>query len=161
MQNYKKLEIQNILNKNQINTPHQISYSDLQEDKHFPLFCKENKHGGIVFQIYKKSALNNFFDKFDKNDFYLEQSILDKDSIPKEFKVYYVNGNVYSQDEVFNLINDKIKEVCIKIAESLNNLETFSVDIMQTSKEYYVVDVNPASGFFLSSGARKAFLNSI
>ncbi|MDR2901699.1 MAG: hypothetical protein LBU87_01135 [Lactobacillales bacterium] len=156
IKNYEKDDIQILLYKSGIKVPFMVTYEDI-EKKHFPLFCKEKKHTGITFQSYNKSTLTRFFNKFELTDFYFEKSILGKDKPPMEFKVYYLNGEIFTKDGGLDL-NNNIKKICSDISDCLDKIEVFSVDLVQTSNNYYVIDVNPASGFFLSSNARKCFL---
>ncbi len=155
---YRKEEIQEVLSNNGITVPATFSASSL-DNLTFPLFCKEKKHEGIIFQVYNKRALIRFFEKFDKNDFYLEQAIFTNKTDLKELKVYYIYGKVFINDNVCDSI---IKEICTNIAHILNDLEVFSVDIIPTiDGDYYVIDVNCAAGFSLSNRARSYFLDSL
>lgn len=152
LNNYKKKDVQILLNKNKIIVPRIINYLNLKESD-FPIFCKENNHVGITFQVYNKITLKKFFERFNIKDFYLEKKV---NSENKEFKVYYVNNNIYYNDNKKN--NKEIKNICYKISRILN-LELFSVDFIKEKKDYYIIDVNPASAFYLSPKARKSFID--
>ena len=47
--------------------------------------------------------------------------------------------------------------MCEKISKILK-LEVFSVDLIKIQDEYYVIDVNPSSAFYLSKKARLEFI---
>ena len=68
-----------------------------------------------------------------------------------------MNGKCYSQDNGKDP-SDLIIKKSEKIAEILD-LESFSYDLMETRNSVYVIDVNPASGFYTSKFARNSFLN--
>ena len=149
MKNYNKKHIQYVLNKGDIKTPRIISYENF-EVSCFPLFCKSKKHAHITFQAYNKKTLFYFFEKFDKKDFYFESSI-----IGVEYKIYYINGQIFSKTNIN--IDDKIKTICLKISEILN-LIAFSADFIENLGQIFVIDVNPAPGFYLSDNARRSFI---
>lgn len=151
--NYTKLEMQKKLIENNIKTPQIFEKFEIEKSK-LPIFCKENAHAGMVFKIYTLNTINKFFEKFDSKEFYLEESI---ESI-EEIKFYYVNGNIYSKNNIE--IKQDIKNICLKISLALN-LEVFSVDMMQKNTNYYVFDVNPAAGFYMLDEARNKLVYEI
>ena len=51
-------------------------------------------------------------------------------------------------------MDEKIKQICLKISEVLQ-LELFSVDIIMQDGYYYVIDINPSAGLYKSSKSRK------
>lgn len=147
-----KLEIQEMLIKNQIDTPKIIT--DYKEKGiKIPIFCKENSHAGMVFQAYTKSTIEEFFEKFDTTKFYLEEVINGE-----EVKYYYVNQRIYAKDKLE--ISDKIRQVCKKVANLLR-LEVFSIDFIKSKEGYKVIDVNPAAGFYMLDSAREDLINEI
>lgn len=153
--NYQKLYVQELLKKNGIKIPTIYSY-DENMAINFPIFCKENKHEGIIAQVYNMITLTRLFNKFNSKDFYLE------DSIEKyiEIKVYFVGGKVFLRETENK--DRKIDEICKKISSALDDLEVFSADIIQnTEGENFVIDVNPAAGFYLSNDGRRYFLNEL
>lgn len=157
LKKYLKLEVQKLLSNNKVMTPTIFSNEKIEEIK-FPVFCKENRHEGIIAQIYNELTINRLFSKFDKKDFYIEQSI--NDNISKEIKVYYVAGKLFFQNEVKD--KEHFCEVCKNISNTLDHLEVFSADIIQTEDgKLYVIDVNPSAGFYLSDEGRKYFLEEI
>ena len=56
--------------------------------------------------------------------------------------------------EIYDL---KINNICENISKILK-LEIFSVDLIKIQDEYYVIDVNPSSAFYLSNKARLEFI---
>lgn len=150
--NYTKLDMQNILANNSVKTP-EIMDMNCIEKIETPIFCKENKHAGIVLKTYTSNTLVKFLEKFNKKDFYLEKCINAKE----ELKIYYINKVIFSNGS----ITDNIKDICKKISEKLF-LDVFSADlIMDSKKDYYVIDINPAAGFYMLDIARKELINNI
>ena len=89
IKNYLKLDVQRLLNKNNISVP-KIYIIENIENINFPIFCKENRHEGIIIQVYNKITLKRFFEKFNITKFYLEESVANNNMKEKEFKVYFV-----------------------------------------------------------------------
>ncbi len=148
--NYRKLEIQNILRENTIKTP-RILFNPLLNQIKLPIFCKENKHAGMIFKAYTINTLESFFQKFDIKDFYLEEPIEGE----SETKYYYVRDSIYSKNNI--KVTDSVKEYCIKISKILK-LEVFSIDIIKRNNEHIVIDVNPSAGFYMLDEARNKLL---
>ena len=123
----------------------------------FPIFCKQNTHTGIVFKAYTKRTITDFFQKFNIDDFYLEEAVTSDLEKHIEFKAYFANGKTYPKDDENNF-DKQIDQICTKIASSLYNLDAFSVDFIKNNNGLYVIDVNVASGFYMSTGARKEFV---
>ena len=119
-----------------------------------PIFCKQNIHAGMVLKIYTVNTINKFFEKFARDDFYLEEAI--KSNV--ESKFYFVKGNIYAKDNIE--IPYCVKNICIKISVALN-LDVFSVDMMQKNEEYIVFDVNPSAGFYMLDEARNKLICEI
>lgn len=150
--NYTKLGIQNILQSNYIEVPIIIDKNNINKIN-CPTFCKEDRHGGIVLKTYTSSTISRFFEKFNKDDFYLEESIVAQE----ELKLYFVRDSIYSKGN----INDILKTICIKVSKLLQ-LEIFSIDIIKDFEDnYYVIDVNPSAGFYMLDYARKELINNI
>ena len=58
--------------------------------------------------------------------------------------------------------NKVLIEMCKKVSLALNNLEVFSTDIIQNNAgEYFIIDVNPSAGFYLSDDGRRYFLDKV
>ena len=160
LNNLKKKDVQIILENNNVLIPQIISPKKLDELK-FPIFCKENMHEGIIFQTYNKITLEKFFNKFNEENFYLEEAITEPNEVIKEIKLYYVDGKIFGKNEK-TIIDGEMIDICTRISKSLDNLEVFSVDIVQSSKgNNYVIDVNPAAGFYLSDSGRNYFLEYV
>lgn len=159
IKNYSKLEVQTLLYRNHVKIP-EIYLADHFENIKFPIFCKENIHEGIIVQVYNKITLERFFNQFNKQEFYLEEAIIGSDI--KEFKLYFVEGKIFFKDKQQQIDNEIFRTICQKISEALNHLAVFSTDIMRNAKgEYFVIDVNPSAGFYLSDEGRKSFLDEI
>lgn len=159
IKNYSKLDVQHMLYDNNVNVP-KIYYTENFENIKFPIFCKENKHEGIIIQAYNKISLIRFFEKFNAKAFYMEQVIKNNGLNPKEFKVYFVEGKVFLKD--MTNYNKILIRICKQISLVLNNLEVFSADIIQNlDGEFFIIDVNPSAGFYLSDDGRKKFLEEL
>lgn len=156
LNNESKAIVQQKINKIGVSTPKLLKIDDIINIK-FPIFCKQNTHTGIVFKAYTQRTITNFFQKFNVNDFYLEEAVTSDLEKHIEFKAYFVNGKTYPKDNEGNF-SKKIEDICLKIAQELYGLEAFSVDFIQNEKGLYVIDVNIASGFYMSTGARKEFV---
>lgn len=154
--NESKAIVQQKINKVGVPTPKLLKLDDITNIK-FPIFCKQNTHTGIVFKAYTKRTITDFFQKFNINDFYLEEAVVSDLEKHIEFKAYFANGKTYPKDNE-NKFSKEIEDICIKIAQVLYDLEAFSVDFIQNDKGLYVIDVNIASGFYMSTGARKEFV---
>ena len=159
IKNYLKLDVQRLLLKSNINVP-KIYLIENIEDVKFPIFCKENRHEGIIIQVYNKISLIRFFEKFNTNEFYLEETVHNNNTNLKEFKVYFVEEEIFLKDNVN--YNKVLIEICKKVSLALNNLEVFSADIIQNNDgEYFIIDVNPSAGFYLSDDGRRYFLDKV
>lgn len=156
LNNESKAIVQKKINEVGVPTPKLLNFDDIINIK-FPIFCKQNTHTGIVFKAYTKRTITDFFRKFNINDFYLEEAVTSDLENHIEFKTYFVNGKTYPKDNESNF-SEEIEDICKKIAQALYGLETFSVDFIQNDKGLYVIDVNIASGFYMSTGARKEFV---
>ena len=155
--NYLKLDVQMLLHKNNVSIPQIYSFENINDIK-FPVFCKENRHEGIIAQIYNDLTITRLFSKFNSKDFYIEQSIDSK--LSNEIKVYYVAGKVFFKDSQSH--DEIVNNICKNISVALNNLEVFSADIIKSQdNNYYVIDVNPSAGFYLSDDGRKYFLDEL
>ena len=158
--NYLKLDVQKILYKSNINIPKIYDGNIVKnlENINFPIFCKENRHEGMIMQVYNPITVTRLFKKVDIKDFYFEEAIESINS--KELKVYYVKGKLFFKN--IKDYNKLLEKLCNQISTILDNLEVFSVDIIQMSNDnYFVIDVNPAAGFYLSDSGRKYFLNNL
>ena len=153
-----KLDVQILLDKNNINVPKTYAIENIKNIK-FLIFCKENRHEGIIIQVYNKITLTRFFEKFNTKEFYLEETINNNKDL-REFKVYFVDKKIFLKD--VTCYNKILEEMCKKVSVALNNLEVFSVDIVQnTNGELFVIDVNPSAGFYLSDDGRRYFLDTL
>ena len=102
------------------------------------------------------STINSFFSKFDRKDFYIEEDILKLYSI--ENKYYYSRGKVHARNN--KIVSKEIKKICSMINRTFN-MDIYSVDIVKTNNKFFVIDLNPAVGFYLSDKGRKDFINMV
>lgn len=150
--NYEKLEMQLLLKSKNIKIPELISKEHIDKINS-PVFCKENKHGGIVLKTYTRNTILRFFEKFNKDDFYLEKSI----DLKEELKLYFVKNKIFSKTN----INNSVKKIVIEVSQNLD-LEIFSLDLVKDIRDdYYVIDVNPSAGFYMLDSARGCLINDI
>ena len=151
--NYTKLEIQKLLIKNKLCVPKIATYEDYRNLK-YPVFCKENRHAGIVFKAYTNNTVKRILEKFDQKDFYIEESI----ECQQEIKYYYIKGNVYCKDTMD--IPNVIYNNCDRIAKLLK-LDIFSMDVIKNNNSYMIIDVNSSAGFYLLDDARNNLIYEI
>lgn len=157
LENLTKLQIQQKLKLNNVLVPEILSKNN--KCIKMPVFVKENKQAGIVFQAYTNDTIKLFFSKFDINNFYLEESLNNINDNHREYKVYYANNKVNYKDNV--VINDEKIELIVKNVAKILNLDVMSLDLIKFEKKYYIIDVNPAAGFYFSSEARKELIKKI
>lgn len=69
LHDYTKLEVQQVLNKNNVDIPEIVTINGLNKIQ-YPIFCKENSHVGINLIAYSENTLVKFFSKFNISDFY-------------------------------------------------------------------------------------------
>lgn len=153
LHDYTKLEVQQVLSKNNIDIPEIVTINGLNKIQN-PIFCKENSHVGINLVAYSENTLVKFFCKFNISDFYYEKIITGG----KEMKLYCINNIVYDNNKTIK--NKELNELFKKITNSLQ-IETYSADIINKENKNIVIDINPNSGFFGSNIARKEFLKYV
>ena len=73
-------------------------------------------------------------------------------------KFYHSNGKLCPKNNkkvpnYMNYISDKIKNAF--------DIEIYSIDIIKSKKGIYVIDFNPAVGFYLSDRGRKGFCEAV
>jgi len=149
-----KLDIQEILKHNGVLVPNILECKNLTK-YNFPLFCKSLNHADLVLKIYNKNSLDNLLEKFNSNNIYLEESLESSNS--KEYKVYFIKDTIYFDDKYEDFMDENIKQICLKIS-SILQLELFSIDIIKQNNNYYVIDINPSAGLYMSSKSRKALI---
>lgn len=145
--NYNKLSVQKNLMKNRITVP-----TVYQNNLKFPLYVKSINHSDMIAKVYNFKSLNGIRKNILKKC-YFEQSV--ENNFQKEYKVYFVERKVYFSEELNNVQQKEILTICNKISKILN-IDVFSSDIIYNSENYYVIDVNPAPGFWNSQEARIA-----
>ena len=156
--NYSKYQIQLIMKNNDILVPNIIDYEMLESIK-FPIFCKENKHVGILFKAYNIETLKKIFSNLNKDEFYFEEDITLNKTKTTEFKVYYVNNKCFYKDNE-KVKNNELLKICKNIS-SLLGLDIFSADFIDDGNSNYLIDVNSSAGFYLSNDARYELIKCI
>lgn len=149
-----------------INIPKSVSMPNINQidklDLKYPLYIKSQKQGDLV--IYNKDTK-----EFNKNiltinnitDYYLEEAVEGEDLTLRKF--YFIKGSVVGMDMTdLGDIPEWFNTVLKNISQSLG-LEVFSTDIFINlhSREYFCIDINPASSFFKSKIAREEFVKNI
>lgn len=156
LNNYSKLKVQQLFSINDIKVPKiYLNYEDIK----LPIFCKENKHTGILFQAYRKNTLDRFFTKFDIKDFYFEESLSNNGLINKEFKIYVVDNKIFGSFD--NKLLKRLNEICGKIKIIFNDIDIYSADFIEINDKLYLIDFNPAVGFYLTEEGRSEFLKLV
>lgn len=155
LKKYSKLNLQLKLKNAGINTPK--IYNNLQ-DVEFPVFCKENKHTGIVFEAFTTTTLKKLFSKFNETDFYFEENLFKKNAYITENKYYYSNGIIHARDG--KNVPKEIKEMCSKIKKCFE-IDIYSVDVIRCLGKIFLIDFNPAVGFYLTKSGRRDFLKMV
>ena len=143
---------------NNILVPKIIEYENIKETD-FPIFCKENKHVGILFKAYNMDTLKKLIFNLKKDEFYFEEDLTLNKKICKEFKIYYVNNKCLYKDKV-NEKNYDLLKICQKIS-SLLGLDIFSADFIFDGKNNYLIVVNSSAGFYLSNEGRDELIKYI
>ena len=98
---------------NNIKTPQIFENFEVVDKTKLPIFCKQNIHAGMVFKIYTVNTINKFFEKFDSDEFYLEEAIESN----VESKFYFVKGNIYAKNniEILNCVKKNMHKNFISI----------------------------------------------
>lgn len=152
--NYDKLKVQKILQENDISVPNILNLNEI-ENKHFPIYCKSLKHTILSKKIENFTELNDFTLKNDSNNFYIEQNVLNGNLT--EFKIYFVKDEIFYYDNIEETNKETISKVMLEISKILS-LDVFSMDVIMNEEIYYVLDVNPMPGFYMSKNSRLALI---
>ena len=153
LKRYDKLSLQLLLKESDINVPK--IYNTLSEIK-LPVFCKQTRHTGIIFKVFTLSAINYFFSKFKEENFYFEEDVLKPQSI--ENKYYYSNGKIHARNQ--KKVPKEVKDICQKVNQNFD-IDIYSIDIIKTENGIFVIDLNPAVGFYLSDKGRMDFIKTV
>lgn len=143
---FNKLSVQKSLKKNNIVVPFIYDNNNFK----FPLFVKSIEHSDMIAKVYNLKSLNSFKKSILKKC-YFEQNI--ENGFQKEYKVYFVKNEVYFSEDFNDKQYKEILSICNKISQVLG-IDVFSSDIIYNFENYYVIDVNPAPGFWNSYEAR-------
>ena len=152
IQNYDKEKIQKKLLKNDIKVPKII---DFNENFNKKLICKPKNHTLEVNIFDNIKSLEVFLNDKNIDDFYIEEYIEND----VEYKIYFVNNKVFFYENVENLNNEKLNETLNKISKILK-LDVYSVDVIfNKNEEFYIIDINPSAGLFMSKDAQRELIN--
>ncbi|MBQ8844567.1 MAG: hypothetical protein IJ008_00960 [Clostridia bacterium] len=152
MQNYDKEKIQKKLLKNDIKVPKIIDFNEKFNKK---LICKPKNHTLEVNIFDNIKSLEMFLNDKNIDDFYIEEYIEND----VEYKIYFVNNKVFFYENVENLNNEKLNETLNKIGKILK-LDVYSVDVIfNKNEEFYIIDINPSAGLFMSKDAQRELIN--
>lgn len=127
-----------------------------------PLYIKSQKQADVV--VYCKNydeSLANLTSLKIKDAYYIEEAVENINMTLNKF--YYINGTVVNMKENNEYeIPTWIQKILANISEILN-LEVFSADMFLDlkNKEYFCIDINPASAFFKSDKGREIFVDKI
>lgn len=152
IQNYDKEKIQKKLLKNDIKVPKIIDFNEKFNKK---LICKPKNHTLEVNIFDNIKSLEMFLNDKNIDDFYIEEYIEND----VEYKIYFVNNKVFFYENVENLNNEKLNETLNKISKILK-LDVYSVDVIfNKNEEFYIIDINPSAGLFMSKDAQRELIN--
>ena len=152
IQNYDKEKIQKKLLKNDIKVPKIIDFNEKFNKK---LICKPKNHTLEVNIFDNIKSLEMFLNDKNIDDFYIEEYIEND----VEYKIYFVNNKVFFYENVENLNNEKLNETLNKISKILK-LDIYSVDVIfNKNEEFYIIDINPSAGLFMSKDAQRELIN--
>lgn len=146
---YNKLTLKDSLVGSKIKFPETIYFKDLEKNV-YPLYVKHINHSSTIIKASSYEEVQNFFIHNDKSKYYFEKAVEVKNS--KEYKIYFINNNIYYYDEEKEH-HEILKKICLKIC-ILCKLTVFSVDVIKHNDEFYVIDINPMPGLYMSINAR-------
>lgn len=122
--------------KNKINIP-KLYTENINENRQFPFFLKENMHTGITLQLYNDSTQNRIFEKFNYKDFYLEEPVKIKNDkifpegtfaskIKEEYNIKYIpldkNRKIKDQFSFADIVYLELTRGCnLRCKHCLNN----------------------------------------
>lgn len=148
-----KEKVQRLLLSNNINVPKVVDFNRITNQK---LILKAKNHTLPVHIFERKDELNAFF--IDKNiyDYYVEEFI---DS-NIEYKIYFVNGKMFFYDNIKPILQESLNQSTNQISKILK-LDIFSADVLFKDGKFFIIDINPAAGLFMSKDARQKLLNFV
>lgn len=150
LKKFDKEKVQRLLLKNKINVPKIIDISKITNQK---LICKSKNHTLPVNIFESNEDLNKFMANKNNCEFYAEEFI-EKDA---EYKIYYVNGKMFFYENIEPIYDKLLNKSFEKIGKILK-LDIFSADVLFKDGKFFVIDINPATGLFLSKNARRELL---
>lgn len=146
---YNKLTLKNSLMKFKIKFPETICFKELDKCV-YPLYVKHINHSSTIIKASSYEEIQNFFIHNDKSKYYFEKAVDTRKS--KEYKIYFINNNIYYYDGEKEH-HEILKKICLRIS-ILCKLTVFSADFIKNNDEFYVIDINPMPGFYMSINAR-------
>ena len=158
-----KFFLQDTLRENRIHVPKSILTSGdgaRPEELQYPMFIKSQYQASTVIKVENESELEKHMKNINNTGtYYFEQAVTEENFLLQKY--YYIHGTGLSID-----YKDAAPQWLCLILENMSralNLEVFSADIFinWATKDYYCIDINPASSFFMSDGARSEFIKSI
>lgn len=159
-----KFSLQEKLRSHNIHVPRSALIGNRQklpEELQYPIFVKSQRQASIVICVENKEDLEKQPKEIPNlNEYYFEQAIGEGFLLQK---FYYIEGKSLSIESIYK---DAVPEwLCLILKEisQVLDLEVFSADIFidWATKNYYCIDINPASSFFMSDDARLEFVRSI
>lgn len=159
-----KFTIQTCLRDVGVNVPKSIELSEqnfgssLQGLK-LPVYLKSQKQADIVIRASTMEEFNQCMIKQSTSNFYIEESV-DLDKFHLE-KIYYINKYIESKNLGF-VVGVALNKILRNISNALK-LEVYSADIFVSNAEddYVCIDINPSSGFFNSTKARRGLVEYV
>lgn len=151
--NLDKKKVQELLLNNNINVPKIIDFNKTTNQK---LILKSKNHTLPVHIFESHKELDNFLINYNANDYYAEEFI-DSDT---EYKIYYVNGKMFFYDNTKPICDKQLNNSFNQISKMLK-LDIFSADILFKDNKFFIIDINPAAGLFMSKSARQELLNFV
>lgn len=153
LKNFDKKKVQELLLKNRISVPNLINVNNFSTQK----FILKSKNHTLPVNIFEsKEDFLKFVSNKNIDEFYAEEFI-EKDA---EYKIYYVNGKIFFYDGTEPVCNKKLNKSFEKISRLLK-LNIFSVDVLFKCDKFFFIDINPATGLFLSKDARQELLKFV
>lgn len=134
---------------------------DATSEIQFPLYIKSQKQASEVFYVKNNIEFEKIIKSLiDIKNYYIEQAI-DENRYVLE-KIYYIDGNIILLNHNTEQDIKWLLDILNIISKSLG-LEVFSVDIFLDlkNKNYYCIDINPASSFFKRDDARAEFIKKL
>jgi len=154
-----KLFMQNKIATNNISVPPNELLTDhkssikLIEKIGLPVYVKSQEQMSTILYIKDHTNLKRTVTRLQNNigQWYIEKAYTQDQN--RLIKIYYIYGTTYANKKIKRSLN-----FTHNIADNLH-LDTFSADIIIAPNEkYWVIDINPAPGFYAHTVARETFI---